>query len=522
MGETRVNLHHLLEDLRDAYPESLEETIVTEMVANALDSKATEIAFLPNRDGATLLTVDNGQGMTRESLRRYHDLATTTKQRGQGIGFAGVGIKLGLLACDEVLTETRRGKTHVATTWRMSSKKRAPWKWVDPPGYVTERGTAVRLTLANALSPLLDAHAIASMLYRHFAPLFDPAFAAALAPAYPHGVRFEVAGYTLPQPVSARGATPIAVRLPRRRKASAVGYMVRAGADGSRGGIAVSTLGKVIKRGWDWLGVSPTSPNDVSGMIEAPALAECLTLNKADFLRTGARGAVYLAHRSAMQKAVAGVLAQWGDGDNAEEEKRQRKTRRIERDIEDVLANLADEYPLLATLIERHRGGQKRLPMAAGGKGAFIPVEGAIGSSQASEPELRDAVVHATPEAPKPPDLATKPPGGSGRRRPARYSLTILFEHRPDDPALGRLVESTVYVNDAHPAYRRAVGAKSEPYHIAVTVAMALAPLAVEAEYVHGFVTEFLAKWGAGEVKTRKRRRQDDTTVSSTTHGENA
>jgi hypothetical protein len=26
MGETRVDLHHLLEDLRDAYPGSLEET----------------------------------------------------------------------------------------------------------------------------------------------------------------------------------------------------------------------------------------------------------------------------------------------------------------------------------------------------------------------------------------------------------------------------------------------------------------------------------------------------------------
>ncbi len=136
MGETRVDLHHLLEDLRDAYPESLEETIVTEIIANALDSKATEITFVPNEETATLLVVDNGQGMTRKSLRTYHDLATTTKQRGQGIGFAGVGIKLGLLACDEVLTETRRGKTHIATTWRLSSKQRAPWSWIEPPGYV--------------------------------------------------------------------------------------------------------------------------------------------------------------------------------------------------------------------------------------------------------------------------------------------------------------------------------------------------------------------------------------------------
>ena len=40
VGETRVDLVHLLEDLRDAYPGALEETILTEVVANALDSGA--------------------------------------------------------------------------------------------------------------------------------------------------------------------------------------------------------------------------------------------------------------------------------------------------------------------------------------------------------------------------------------------------------------------------------------------------------------------------------------------------
>jgi hypothetical protein len=36
LGETRVDLVHLLQDLREAYPGSIEETIITEMVANAL------------------------------------------------------------------------------------------------------------------------------------------------------------------------------------------------------------------------------------------------------------------------------------------------------------------------------------------------------------------------------------------------------------------------------------------------------------------------------------------------------
>src|SRR2546427_1656085 len=54
MGETRVDLRHLLEDLRDAYPGSLEETILSEIIANSLDSGAHSIRFLIDPVSATL------------------------------------------------------------------------------------------------------------------------------------------------------------------------------------------------------------------------------------------------------------------------------------------------------------------------------------------------------------------------------------------------------------------------------------------------------------------------------------
>jgi len=63
------------------------------------------------------------------------------------------------------------------------------------------------------------------------------------------------------------------------------------------------------------------------------------------------------------------------------------------------------------------------------------------------------------------------------RKRPTRYGLAIEFEERPGDLEPGRLVESTVFVNTAHPAYRRAVLSRSEGYHLALAVAFALAPL---------------------------------------------
>jgi hypothetical protein len=513
VGETRVDLLHLLEDLRDAYPGSLEETIVSEVVANALDSGARTAAFLADPAAGTLTVTDDGSGMARRQLARYHDLAHTTKVRGAGIGFAGVGMKLGLLACEEVLTETRRGKSHVASLWRLASRHRAPWKWVPPLGLVAERGTAVRLTLANPLSPLLDPGFLETVIRRHFEPLLDPVFGEILTPRYPQGARFTLNGRPLER-IARDDRTPLAIRFGRRRKPGALGWLARhpAPLPEEERGVAVSTLGKVIKRGWDWLGVTPADPERVSGLIEVPALAECLTLNKADFIRTGSRGALYLAHRKGIQQAVAAQLAEWGADRDTESEARDRKLRPVERDLEAVLADLADEFPLLSTLVERHRGGQRRLPMGRVGEAGLAPavpvIPGAETAAADTDEAPTDTGVGAGP-APAPPGEATADtqpslPGPRGPRRPGRYGLSIRFESLSDSEELSRLVESTVWINDAHPAWRRAVASRSEGYHLALGVAMALAPLAVEPPGVHGFVNRFLARWG--EAASRRRR----------------
>src|SRR5437773_1775697 len=446
MGETRVDLLHLLEDLRDAYPGAAEETILTEIVANAIDSGAAVVTFTvdPVQGAPTIL--DDGGGMRRRDLPRYHDVAATTKVRGEGIGFAGVGIKIGLLVSEEVLTETRRARHHAATTWHLSSRHRAPWKWIPPPGLVADHGTAVRLRLKNPLSPLLDPGFIEGALRRHFQPLLDPDLSEILAEHYPRGVRLAVNGRPLaPEAWQAPERTPIAVRLPRRRKPAASGYLVRDRLPlrEERRGLAISTFGKVIKRGWEWLGLAPSSPDRVGGLIEVPALAQALTLNKADFIRTGPRGAVYLAYRKAIQESVAHQLAEWGD--------------------------------LREAGAEAHR-------RAAPARGVAEP---------ATSPSQEGAALSA-----------------GGTRRPARYGLSIQFEPRPDDPELARLVETTVWINEAHPAYRRAMASRSEGYHIALGTAMALAPLAVEPAKEHAFLTTFLPAGGAALERRGARRRK--------------
>jgi Histidine kinase-, DNA gyrase B-, and HSP90-like ATPase len=515
MAETRVDLLHLLEDLRDAYPGSIEETILTEILANSLDSGASYIRITADPTAASLTIHDNGSGMPRRDLRRYHDLAASTKTRGQGIGFAGVGIKLALLTCKDVMTETRRGKTHIATTWHLASRHRAPWKWIPPPGLVAQQGTAVRLQLADSLSPLTDRGFIEAAVRRHYQPLLDPACEPMLAAIYRNGIVFAVNGDPLhKQPFRAAETAALAIHAGRKRKPSAAGYLYRepAALPEDQRGVAVSTYGKIIKRGWDWLGISPKAPDRIGGLIEAPALAASLTLNKGDFIRTGHRGAAYLAFRKAIQEVVMRQLAAWGDNREEPEAPRSRSMRTLERDLERVLLELSDGFPLLASLVEQRRGGQKRLPLAP--KAEFGDGPGFGGALSSEPPPVTESTddapaeteweqVAKEPEPPRQPPRGEFPESGSAlpepraARRPIKLGLAVQFEERPGDAELGRLVESTVFINRAHPAYQRAAASRSEGYHIALSVALALAPLAVEAAGEHGFVTTFLSHWGA-------------------------
>ena len=233
-------------------------------------------------------------------------------------------------------------------------------------------------------------------------------------------------------------------------------------------------------------------------------------------------------------------LASWGDVRGGEERARRRAARPVERDVESVLLDLAETFPMLAMLVERRSGGQRKLPMGTGDGTAaqpmLLPPETHAGEPVIATPEAppdeapppaagggEPAAGEPAPSAPQPPDehhaegdaphaAPIELPVHRGRRRPTRLGLRIQFESRPADPELGRLVETTVWVNDAHPAYVRAAASRSESYHLALAVAMALAKVAVEPSQEHGFVSAFLGRWGEaarpGKKSTGKSRRK--------------
>ncbi len=184
--------------------------------------------------------------------------------------------------------------------------------------------------------------------------------------------------------------------------------------------------------------------------------------------------------------------------------------------------DLADDFPMLASLVEHRLGGQRKLPMyrSSAAPDAHSVIAASIGAARQRNGSGASALPEAGIGEPSPPgeiqqsgkekdqpaqtDIAL--PSTGGIRRPARYGLAIQFESRSEDAELARLVESTVWINEAHPAFRRAVASRSEGYHLALAVAMALGPLAVPPAEEHNFITAVLSRWGEAVEKTASRR----------------
>jgi hypothetical protein len=505
MGETRVNLRHLLEDIRDTYPFPIDEVIVTELVANALDSGASEIRFTVDADQQALTVCDNGKGMSPPQLDRYHDVAATTKERGMGIGFAGLGAKLALLAAEAVLTETRSGLSTNATRWRLEGNLRAPWELIEPAGRITgPSGTAVTLQLGDAC-PLTDPGFVSAVLQTHFQPLLEEPFRRLMELLYPGGARLWVNGRPVAPPKikGLRERRLFNVRGPGG-KVLGVGFIGRSGRDLPEGqqGLGIATYGKVIKCGWEWLGLRPRHPQRVTGLVEMPGLVDTLTTNKADFLKDSGSLKKYYRHRKAIQEVVAPLLRELGES-GPERERAAHDVRPLEREVEQVLGSLMDDYPEIAPLVGRRRSrraGDVLQPELAGLTAAALAetIGGLAGKNSGpggnghvpTEPPPRRAenLLEANEEG----DLSVALAAGK-RLGPG---LRIGFDDARERNDLGWLLENTIWINRAHPAYRKAASTGNESYHVVLGVVWVLLGHLDDRHSAQEFIGQFLSGWG--------------------------
>jgi len=508
MGETRVNLKHLLEDIRDSYPFPLEEAIIIELTANALDSGASQIRFVIDQERRTMSILDNGKGMADQNLEEYHDIATTTKVRGKGIGFAGLGVKLSLLIAEEVITETKSRGFHKGTCWKLESAQRAPWTYINPPGLVfSSTGTAVSITLWSNDSELLKPDFVQKVIQTHFYPILDHDFMDKILKfIYKDGVTFFVNEHEikLPQLETGEQNSPFLVQIGRRGRPVGIGFLRKSKEELSEEerGIAIATYGKVIKRGWDWVGIAPRNPMKLTGIVEIPQLSEILTINKADFLKDAGSLQKYYRYRKAIQEAIEPILRDFGEISGARE-KPEKDLRPLEKEIERILENMLNDFPELNPLLGRKRKADNVMGVipdsdapemgtisegvdimtgTRGDSGEGAGVEATPGNMAGEKIELNSEKNEAGRQH-------------EGRRK--QPGLMIGFEDNENREELGWLIESTVWINKGHPAYRRAINSDAENYHIVLSVAWVLSGYLEGEKSSQMSINRFLSSWGS-------------------------
>lgn len=487
--ETRVNLKRLLEDIRDSYNMPVEEAILTELVANALDSRATKIDFLISYPEAKFTVGDNGQGMKRNQIKDYHDIATSTKVRGKGIGFAGIGAKLSLLISKRVLTETKGPQgSHCATSWHLAADNRAPWEFIPFSGCVSgQNGTAVTTELLNQVSPLLSENFVLKTIKKHFFTLLHPNFLnSILNQLYKKGVDFYINGkkVCLEEQEIPRDFKAFKVFLGKKTRCLAgFGYLGKSEKELAPefSGVGISTYGKVIKWGWDWLGILPKSPFKIYGLVEIPAIAEILTTNKSDFLRDSTSLKKYYKFRKAIQEAVLPILDELGE-ERFNFETDLKRLKPLEKEIEESLRYVLNNFPELTPLVGVRRKMLNDGIVSENNEASIKIIPEEIKTQEKIEEELEKKIKEASQK-------------GMGERVKIP-TLAIGFEKSSSPSELARILKNTILVNTGHPAYQKSKNDNSEEYHLLLSVAWALSKYLEEKHSPLDFIGQFLATWG--------------------------
>lgn len=516
MNETRVNLQHLLEDIRDSYTSPLEEVILTELVANALDGKATRINFDVDAGQKFIRCTDNGNGMKRAAIKNYHNIAASTKTRGSGIGFAGVGAKLSLLIAQQVITESKGGYgSQCATAWQLAGPYRAPWKFIAFSGQInTPRGTSVAIHFTDDQSHLLKAGFVRESILKHFYPLLNQKIMWDLLKYfYKKPIEFFLNGQPIIVPENGQDELLhwFSIRQGKNRAPIGVGYLTKTqnqlnwlekmlGKNDQltslKPGLYISTFGKVIKGGWEWLGILPKNNESLAGIVEIPALAEILTTNKNDFLSDAASLKKYYKYRKAIQEAVLPILESLGESREKSEVAPEKIIKPLNKTIDQALNNLVGDFPELESLM-----GSK-----------FKKTSGKT-EKQKSDTELsatdndkNDRKPNSEPSGP-PKETTSKGKEQTGADKPIKTRQTgiqIVLGEINDAPGLtlGRIIDNTLTINTKHQAWPKAKASGYQEYHILLTVAVVLSEFLEMQKSPQEFINRFLASWASQENTT--------------------
>jgi hypothetical protein len=496
--ESTIDYEHFLEDLVDMYPFSVEEAILVELIANCLDAKVSIIEINTDKAAKIFEIKDNGEGMTDKEFENYHNFSVTFKEKGKGIGFAGLGAKLALKIAENIITETKSKKFRGASQWRFKGKKPI---WIDiTPSYVEDFGTLVRIFFSTNGSNLLNPETIRLIILKHYLPLFLFADFYKLAEVYPSGIKFVVNGDVLQADKVdyEKESPPVFLTRGRRKKPFGICKFTLSKElmlDEFQG-IGISTYGKIINTEQrEWFKQQPKSPEKISGIIEVPELVGCLVTSKTAFRKDGSFGVKYYNFYRAAQQDFIKWLEEIGLRERKMEEE---KDAELAKKLAKIAGKIITDIPELQTLFSARQIKQVLLPtsqsdetgsLVEGGTQEIVSIESGgnkAGTTTAPGPDVGSILMQPGAEQPI-----------TRRQRSIKFGPSISFvsDEKREEVGWTEGLEK-VLINKAHPAFRSAERGGLLFYHYVLAVGFAMIRELPPDHDKMAILNKYLTNWG--------------------------
>jgi Histidine kinase-, DNA gyrase B-, and HSP90-like ATPase len=478
-SKSGVNVRRLVRNISDQYDFAPQIAALLELIANALDARATMIHIRYDAGHGQLIVEDDGAGMNKAQFRDYHDFASSTKARGSGIGFAGQGAKLALNFCSRVVTETWSREWRGYSEWRLEGND-APYRVHEGElPTLDHQGTQVILHLSGESKDFYSRKLIHAVLLEHFYPLIDRGLRAQypdIISKYQRGVTLLLDDKPLVEPaLEAKLAYFKEIKILVQHQTKAFGWFgvyTGNGAPPIPSGIMLCTYGKVIER--TYLKKEPHDREQIFGWIEAPYLIEAVTTDKCRFQKGNKRWETFF--RRAQSEFTA-----WLEQHQLVERAPRKPTGSFvtqEREINNIIKNMP-ELAMFAT-----HAKQDAAVLLPGGElvssGQRVPpppldADEADGRGESeSEPNLEEENKRQVLTA-----LGDTVPGEI-RPRVIRGGVHLMEVERDDKSEESWFDGTTVTINQAHPAYRKAAQSGNLNYHIFKCVALSLIEFTME------------------------------------------
>ena len=496
---SKVNFRKLVQDLASMYGDDTFDVVVSELVANSLDAKPSQISIDWDEKKRILVVTDDGIGMDSNAFEQYHDFAAELKTRGDGIGFAGVGAKISFNVASMVITETRHKGKGSASDWRWGSDGSLIWNRVKSNKLQTD-GTRVEVHFepGEFLLDVDDAYLLA-VLKKQYLPLFITDFLRAYESIGMYQIRpkFTLNGSPLlaEDLVSVAGLTKVE-RLQLKSGTSDIGWGAIGVAQqdrpigGSDYGVLLCTYGKVVKP--ELFGLSTgLLGTKLFGIVEIPGLIQYLTTNKAGLKGGPGRTPGLNRLLDPVREELRDFLAKHGV--SVAEPQRNQLSAKLERELTKIvrqLPELRDFNGLLGRTQRLRKSDTGDIPTSpdrdSGGTGAVkseVNDTGGNGAGSGGTSRKRDS--------------NGRTPANRQRSRNSQ-GPRVAFEDHTDRDETAWLDSNTIVINSGHAAYRQRVNqdqARLTYCMFAIGIALDKAELSEPGDGV-SYVDKFITAWG--------------------------